>query len=227
MDPDTDWVSGKAGLALDFDGLNDFVSVPDDAALDFGTGDFTVMVWVYKHSATANFKNNYAVSKWSTGASPGNNEWALLVGSGGAYGDNPVFVVEIGTSRYSAADPQEMSLNAWHQVVGVREAETLSIYVDGILADRDNSLPPNRAINNVGRHLRVGVNQPNAPLFYTDGLFDDVQIYDFALSDGEVAVGQAAGGQIGFVYANPGVPVTIFTDGFESGDTSAWSRTVP
>jgi len=33
MDPNTDWVSGRTGLALDFDGTNDYVSVPDVPAL--------------------------------------------------------------------------------------------------------------------------------------------------------------------------------------------------
>lgn len=227
MDPDTDWVSGQAGLALDFDGTNDYVSVPDDAALDFGTGDFSVMVWFYKRSATSGFDNNYGVSKWSTGASPGNNEWTLGVGSGGATGDNPVFVVETGNDRYGVGDPQDASLNVWHQIIGVRKAETLSLYVDGSLAARDSPLPAGSAINNVGRHLRVAVNQPNAPLFYTNGLFDDVQVYDFALSDGDVAVGEVAGGDIAFLYANPGLSLLVFGDGFESGDASRWSSTVP
>lgn len=227
MDPNTDWVSGKDGLALDFDGSNDYVSVPDDAALDFGTGDFSVVVWVYKRSATVNYDNNYGVSKWSTGAHNGTNEWCLLVGSGGYSGDNPNFVVETGDRRYGVTDSQNLSLNVWHQIVGVRKAETLSLYVDGILVDTDSSLPPFSAINNVGRHLRVAVNQPNAPLFYTDGLFDDVQIYDAALSDGDVTVGQVAGGDIGFLYANPGVTLTVFTDGFESGESSAWPMKVP
>lgn len=115
----------------------------------------------------------------------------------------------------------------WHQIVGVRQAETLSIYVDGILAARNNSLPPNSLINNVGRHLRVAVNQPGHVNFYTDGLFDDIQIYDFALDDGGVAVGQAAGGDIEFLYANPGMTLQIFKDDFEFGDTLAWTMTVP
>ncbi len=226
MDTTTDWVSGMAGLALDFDGSNDYVSVPDDAALDFGTGDFSVLVWVYKHSTTTNFDNTYAVSKWVSGANPGSNEWGLLVGSGQG-GDNAVFVVETGDDRYGMASLQELTLNEWHQIVGVRQAETLSLYVDGTLAGRDSSLPPLSAINNVGRHLRVAVNQPGHVIFYTDGLFDDVQIYNFALDDGGVDVGQAAGGDIEFLYANPGVTLQIFKDGFEFGDTFAWTMTIP
>ncbi len=225
MDPNMDWVSGMAGLALDFDGLDDYVSVPDDAALDFGTGDFSVVIWLYKRSTTNNWDNTYGVSKWVSGARAGSNEWGLLVGSG-QFGDNAVFVVETGDVSYGMASLQELTLNEWHQIVGVRKAETLSLYVDGILAGRDSSLPPFSAINNVGRDLRVAVNQPGHSIFYTDGLFDDVQIYDFALDDGGVTVGDVATGDIAFLYANPGLAVIVLSDGFESGDLSAWSSTV-
>jgi len=227
MDPDTDWVSGQAGLALDFDGTNDYVSVPDDAALDFGTGDFSVAFWVFKRSSTVNYDNGYGVSKWSTGATPGINEWCLLVGSGSATGDTPAFTVEIGMTRYKVLDPQEISLNEWHQVVGVREGQTTSLYVDGVLVDENSSLPAGGAVNNVGSELRVAVNQPVAPLYFTDAIFDDVQIYKFALTDGDVAVGEVAGGNIAFLFAKPGMTLEIFSDDFESGDTSAWSNTVP
>lgn len=226
MDPATDWVGGLAGLALDFDGVDDYVSVPDHAALDFGLGDFSVILWVFKHSPTVNFDNSYGVSKWSTGGT-GFNEWCLLVGSGLVTGDTPSFWIEIGTTWYNATDPQGISLNEWHQVVGVRRGTAISLYVDGILAARNSSIPPGAAINNGGRELRIAVNQPDAPLFYTDALFDDVQIYDFALRDGDVAIGQVAGGHIPFLYANPGMSVAVFSDGFESGDTLAWSNTVP
>ena len=124
-------------------------------------------------------------------------------------------------------DPQEISLNEWHHVVGVREGQTTSLYVDGVLVDVNSSLPALGAINNVGSELRVAVNQPVAPIYYTDAIFDDVQIYGFALDDGDVAVGQTAGGNIKFLYSNPGMVATLLFDGFESGDTSRWSNTVP
>ena len=227
MDPGTDWVGGRDGLGLDFDGINDYVSVPDHDDLDFGAGDFSVSLWTMKRSSTANFDNSYGVSKWSTGASPGTNEWGLLVGSGNLTGDTPAFSVEIGTSKYKVMDPQEISLNEWHHVVGVREGQAVALYVDGVLVDVNNMLPAGGAINNVGSELRIAGNQPVAPIYYTDAIFDDVQIYSFALGDGDVSVGQTAGGGIAFLYANPGMSVTIFFDGFETSDTSAWSSASP
>lgn len=183
--------------------------------------------WSLDNSATSGSDNGYAVSKWSTAASPGTNEWCLLVGSGGVTGDTPSFDVEIGTNKFKIIDPQEISLDDWHHVVGVRQGQTISLYVDGVLVDTDSTLPSGGEVNNVGSELRIAVNQPAAPLFYTDAVFDDVQIYGFALDDGGVSVGQTAGRNIAFLYANPGTVVSLLVDGFESGDTSAWSSTVP
>jgi len=36
-------VTGKVAGALSFDGVNDFVEVPDDPELNFGTGDFSML----------------------------------------------------------------------------------------------------------------------------------------------------------------------------------------
>jgi hypothetical protein len=35
-----------SGRALDFDGTNDYVSVPDDNSLEFGTSDFSFSFWM-------------------------------------------------------------------------------------------------------------------------------------------------------------------------------------
>src|SRR5207253_6671967 len=37
--------AGKVGQAFSFDGVNDFVSVPDSNTWAFGTGDFTIDLW--------------------------------------------------------------------------------------------------------------------------------------------------------------------------------------
>ena len=225
MDSNTDWVSGVSNNmddhALDFDGSNDYVMVPDDDSLDFGSDDFTVAYWFNKHTTTSQY--SYGVSKWHTGASPGTNEWLLNPASGYPQEHRASFVIETSaTGGYGVNDPNTFSLNEWHHVAGVRKGNNMSLYVDGVLVAFRGDLTLNAAINNVGAELRIANNQPSAPLFPTDGQFDDIHIYRFAASDGGAAVGDTATEQIGFLYNNPGMPLPvcdpeniIFRNGFE------------
>ncbi|MCD5401962.1 DUF2341 domain-containing protein [candidate division NPL-UPA2 bacterium] len=54
---DPTWTpSGKFGYALDFDGTNDYVSVPDDASLDI-TDQITMEAWVKPTGGASNYWN--------------------------------------------------------------------------------------------------------------------------------------------------------------------------
>ena len=44
--------AGKLGNAFSFDGINDYVSIPDNGNFDFGSGAFTVEGWIKTDSAT-------------------------------------------------------------------------------------------------------------------------------------------------------------------------------
>ena len=50
MDAGSDWVEGKYNKALDFDGTDDYISIPDANQYDFGINDFSLSAWVYRPS---------------------------------------------------------------------------------------------------------------------------------------------------------------------------------
>jgi hypothetical protein len=99
-----------------FDGNGDYLTVPTTTALSFGTGDFTVEVWVYKTAA-----ENASVI--DARANPGTaSPWGFFVdGSNFPYFYN-------GTTYTSAV---AITLNAWNHIAAVREGGGLSIYVNG------------------------------------------------------------------------------------------------
>lgn len=211
---DLDWQAGVADMALSFDGVNDYVEVPDNDALDFGADNFSVSYWFYKLASTSNWSHAYGVNKWKSGAARGTNEWLLNIG-GQTNKDIPAFVVEIGNTGYGIGHTSEVTLLEWHHLVGVRKDNTLSLYVDGVLSGRIDTLPIDGVINNVGNALRVAVNQYQPFLPYSKAIFDDIQIYNFEVGDGGVAVGEPAEEGIKFLFENPGVTITIFDDSFE------------
>jgi hypothetical protein len=52
---ETDWVPGKFGSALQFDGVNDIISAGDQSIYDFGTSSFTYMGWFKINSSQPGF----------------------------------------------------------------------------------------------------------------------------------------------------------------------------
>jgi hypothetical protein len=214
MDPATDWVIGIDGMALDLDGTDDYAEIGDEPELDFGADAFSASYWFYKRSTSqATCDNLYGVTKWRSGSSPGSNEWLLNIGRCGSAAvasqtDQVGFVIESGTTVYAARSPDPVSLNEWHHLVGVRLNESMRLYLDGVVVDEVTDLSCNAAVNSSGRSLRIGANDPSGAINASDAIIDDVQIYRFALTDGDVAVGETAGGEVASLFAAPGEVIT-------------------
>jgi hypothetical protein len=118
--------------SLSFDGIDDYVSIADDGTLNFGSGNFTVEFWVLRESVTSNFDNSQGVGKWNTGANPGSNEWALGFATS-ANNNHGAFDIEVDNTIYEVETVEDLPLNSWVHLAGVREENSLKIYVDGIL----------------------------------------------------------------------------------------------
>ena len=176
-------VPGAIGQGLTFDGTDDYADMGDSSELDFGSSDFTVSVWAKRHALSTSYDNQWAVNKWKSGGSVGQNEFNL--GFGCASGsDYPCFTVESGTTYYTATSSIAIAdTNAWHLLTGVREGSDIKVYVDGVLGDTLNY--GGGAINNAGRTFRVA-QSANTASFFTNASFDDIRLYNRALSAEEV-----------------------------------------
>ncbi len=180
-DPVWDSNAAVGNGALTFDGINDYVSV-DSPALDFGSEDFTVAIWVKKlESSGGGSDNNWGVNKWNSGGNPGSNEWCLSLTAHGG-NDLPAFNIESGTSAYQVSSSQSLIIGQWHHIVGVRSGNQILLYVDGQL--EDSEYVGTASINNVGRDLSIANSAMNA--LQTHGTFDDLRIYSRALTGDEI-----------------------------------------
>ncbi|GEM_PF-4069492 len=110
------WVSGASGGALSFDGIDDYVEVPNDPILNFGTGDLTLSLWVNR-----DVTNAVPLSK-----EDGSNGWALTIFSANHFGFS---IPQCGTflsARYARG--------GWVHVGVTRKGEKFFLYLDGRLA---------------------------------------------------------------------------------------------
>jgi hypothetical protein len=112
-------LTGGAGY---FDGTVDQLSLANNAAFDFGTGNFTLECWVYITGTIGSIIN------YSNGQTSNSNfAWEIYQSSSTGI----QLSILSGATAYIASSTA-FSLNAWNHVAGVRNGNTLTIYVNGI-----------------------------------------------------------------------------------------------
>ncbi len=121
-------------------------------------------------------------------------------------------VVEAGT----------ISAEEWHFLVGVHDGISVKGYIDGALAGETGEALPTGVVE---KDLAIGAWEGHfgAHERFFDGKIDDIRIYKRDLSETEI--------EALFILDSDNDPCgaigEIFSDGFESGDSSAWKSVVP
>lgn len=164
------WVAGRIDGALRFDGIDDYVSVPDSADLDFGVGDsFTFSMWV-KYTTT----NAWRVQKYAS-----NRGYAFYSSS-----SSMTFHTWYSGVLKSAAYSGSLNDGAWHLITAVRDqnAGKNHLYIDGIKQAEVST--GSRNLANSG-DLHLGTSSAAGGNFF-EGDMDDVMIVGKALSGLEV-----------------------------------------
>jgi len=183
------WVDGKYGKALSFDGVNDYVAVPHSNSLDFErTDSFTISSWITVDSLSdyRNIigKNDNAYRGWNL----------ILLSSSDASRPNSVCLVLTNTNIYNdllACSPANSisAGNTYHIAAtynGSSDVSGVKIYINGVpqtVTPIRNGLSASIQTANetwIGRHGWAGGSYP------FDGIIDDIRIYNRALSASEI-----------------------------------------
>jgi len=120
FNPTASWSAATNGGSGYFDGSGDYLTVANNAAFNFGTGDFTVEFWFY---ALAPAANSRFLSNAAYNASGIDISW------------------ESGSTRiawYISSTPYVIPLPdryAWHHVAFTRSGTTLNTYINGARAN--------------------------------------------------------------------------------------------
>jgi len=164
-------VSLHQNQALSFDGVDDYVEVPDSPSLRLTTG-LSMGFWIF----------------WPID----NIEWGQIIGKGGGWGQKGYWLAapgsrgiyfEIvnaaGNGVYFGWGP--LSMNVWHYVVGTFDGSTMRLYVDGSLVGSapQTDIGVNAAIPfRIAKHTTFGE--------YLQLKIDEVRIYNRALTTEEI-----------------------------------------
>lgn len=173
-----DWVAGKIGNALSFDGVNEEVVATGYKGI-LGTNPRTITAWIKADSTVA----DKVIAYWGTNSSGQKNSFRVQDDHGTA---NTIrFEVNSG---YVVGSTDVLD-DAWHHVAvtweddGTPNVLDANLYVDGVLEAQSASL--SAAMNTVsGSDVKIG--RDDVGKFF-DGIIDDVRIYDRALSAAEIS----------------------------------------
>ena len=183
---------GNPNSAYSFNGIDNYIIVPDNQALRLSDSDFTLSAWVYETTRNASWADAILTKRSQADNQNGWN-WSIygiLCGAEcttpGEYAGKILFFVSGGNDPH-ALSSAIIPLNEWHHILVkyIKSEYTASIYIDGTLTNIVPSIPspnPNTAID-----LFIGKDSADLTNgYYFHGLIDDIRIYNRALSDAEV-----------------------------------------
>ena len=186
------WVRGRVGTALSFDGVNDYVALPDNDPVWLPVNDFTVCLWVYfeRDVGHSYYDNEVLVDLNHGSSSDPSNELGYIVmrrGDTGELGFQMTTMANTDEDLYARMIPAK---RRWYHVAVVRRGTMQELYIDGELdAWKTCSSTPIDFVGgydddrvNVGRYT----NTADVPRYYFKGMMDELMLFDRALSSVEV-----------------------------------------
>lgn len=172
--------SGRVGGALEFDGIDDYISA--DFVLDPSSGSFSAFVWVKGGSS-----GEVIISQTDGVGVPigTGNTWLGLDGQEGTLMTGLVPPSAGWVAKKPLVSESIISDDQWHHIGFVWDNSYRILYADGIEVARDtiaqNPLKPATG----GLHIGAGKSLHTGTFF--SGLIDDVRIYEKALTAEEIA----------------------------------------
>jgi hypothetical protein len=171
MDAATDWVVDGGQCGLDFDGVNDRVLVPNSSAFAIPK-DIAVSFWVNTESTGANVE---LIQKMGAGESRVASSWEAYLNITGT-----VWFRLNGTEN-NLISTSNLPLSQWVNVVCQKKGATIALFFNAA------------GVGTLGGQPDINISTGSLTLgAYPDGsfpiraLFDDIRIYDRALSQNEL-----------------------------------------
>ena len=203
--------AGFLGGGVDLDGSDDHLTAADAAALNFGTGSFTVAMFI-RPASTAAVR---LINKWD---GPGQQGWLMDIhssASGGAALDTLRFRLDDNTTSVDYLATGAIGSGAWRHVAGVvdRAANRVRLYLNGAPITTPTTAIPAGTLSNTFQLGLGSIPSAAAAGKYYGGEIDDVRLYSRALTAADINA-----------LVAPPAPVLATPPGVGNGElTLSWS----
>ncbi len=171
-----DWVAGQIGNGLDFDGSNEYISVPNSTALQ-SVSQFSVSVWINPDTTSGTILGKQQYGLWSG--------WTLGFGSTSGSSCSGGQIAYTFGPGWGCTTLAPVTSGSWQHIVMAFNGSTISFYRNGVLVQTFSSSAP----ATVSSALFIGNTFDNGGApggSYFDGRIDEVRIYHRGLSADEV-----------------------------------------
>ncbi|MFN0217052.1 MAG: LamG-like jellyroll fold domain-containing protein [Saprospiraceae bacterium] len=165
-----------------FDGTDDYIGVPDHSDWAFGTDPFTIDFFA-SFEVPQGEDLFHPASKFigqSEGLSA--NTWTFALGGGKLF----LYLNDGNAQRWLAQSSFNPIVDQWYHLALTRQADTLKVYVDGVLTGSE--VVPGLSIPDVNSPLSIGFVDwlQTSGEGYTQGNLDELTVYKRALSNSEI-----------------------------------------
>ena len=177
-----EWVAGRSGKALSFDGKTTYVVIPSSTDFD-SSNEFSISAWVYptdpalRMTIAARCMESY----WHL--------WMLeqIPVPGGTAIPSLEYMTRVKAGDQALrARGNAYTMNAWHHVVATKTKDgVVHIYTDGVKGT-DSIVNPNPDPNLSGQKITIGARRSRTGDAVWKGYIDEVRFYDRALSESDV-----------------------------------------
>lgn len=201
---------GNANGAYSFNGVNDYINIPNPPR-NYGK-EITVSWWVNVNSfqiGSGIGQSTPNVSSSGTWLMHGNVDRSLLW-----------YVNDNGTWRNT---PNTTPIGSgWHHIVGTAKSDSLRLYIDGNLAVKSVGISSN-ILNDINSVIHIGKDVRYSSNRWLNGSIDDVQVFTRALSLTEIQAIYNNASQYTFNYTEAcdptsvGLDTLVYTGGSNNG----------
>lgn len=178
-----DYRYSASNYALDYDGSNDYVEVPDSASLDI-TGEITVEAWIKPIAFTHEFPG--IVCKWDWSSINPQRSYSLYL-----TGYNKVWFMLSNDSlwhdEYSLQSSAVLSTDTWYYIAGVYNGSVMKLYINGVKDAEKNAI---LTIYSGTAKLSIGSSMTDGSVATDEtfnGIIDEVRISNVSRSASEIS----------------------------------------
>ncbi len=198
------FAAGKVDQAFSFDGVNDFVQIPNAALNNMPAG--TIDMWIFP---TANGTAAFGFGKtWFAKQHNNVNSYAIFAFKSPT-DSRALFHLNNQAPDVVGATP--LTLNTWHHVAATWDGSFIRVYVDGVqegVVASSASLP-----SDLGSVTSIGAWTGDGNSFFK-GRIDEVETFNRALTQSEIQAIFNAGsagkcGRVPFAAFSPKVEITL------------------